>query len=194
MKFSLFLSALALGTFMALGPAISSRAEDLAVGSPAPQFQCLDDSGKLWKTEDHYGKKVVVIYFYPAAMTPGCTKQACGFRDDMQQLKSKDVEVVGVSGDEVPGLQLFKKAYNLNFKLLSDPDGSVAKKFGVPVRPGGSIEREVDQETHVLKRGVTVARWTFVVDKNGKIALINSKVNAPEDSKAILAFLKKSNG
>lgn len=165
------------------------RGAEVQVGDAAPQFECKDDTGKVWKSEDHYGKKTVVVYFYPAAMTGGCTKQACAYRDDKQQLADKDAEVVGVSGDEVAGLQLFKKAHDLNFTLLADTDGSVAKAFGVPVKGGGEITREVDGKEFVLKRGVSAARWTIVVNKEGKIASINKQVKAADDSKFILKLL-----
>ncbi|QDT25275.1 peroxiredoxin [Gimesia panareensis] len=156
------------------------------VGDSAPAFTAKDDQGKGWKSTDYVGKKILVVYFYPADMTGGCTKQACGFRDDMKKLQGKDVEVVGVSGDSVRNHQLFKKEYDLNFTLLADEDGSVAKKFGVPLKKGGSIEREIDGKKEKLARGVTAARWTFVIDKNGKVVMKNTKVKAAEDSKAIL--------
>lgn len=164
-------------------------AAELKVGDPAPEFEVKDDSGSIWKSSDHYGEKTVVLYFYPAAMTGGCTKQACAYRDDQQKLADKNTEVVGVSGDEVEGLQLFKKAHDLNFTLLADTDGKVAKAFGVPLRDGGEIKREIDGKEHTLKRGVTSARWTIVVGKDKKIAAINKKVNAAADSKAILQLL-----
>lgn len=175
-------------TALCAGASMVQSAE-IKVGDAAPQFECKDDAGKVWKSEDHYGKKTVVVYFYPAAMTGGCTKQACAYRDDQQKLADKDAEVVGVSGDEVAGLQLFKKAHDLNFTLLADTDGSVAKAFGVPVRGGGEITREVDGKEFVLKRGVSAARWTIVVDKKGKIASINKQVKAADDSQFILKLL-----
>lgn len=160
-------------------------------GDKAPSFEAKDDQGKVWKSSDHVGKKYVVVFFYPAAMTGGCTKQACGFRDDAEELQKNNVEVVGISGDEVAGLALFKKAESLNFPLLSDPKGEVAKKFGVPTRAGGSIQREVDGKTHTLTRGVSAARWTFVIDLDGNIVLRNTKVSAPEDSDNVLNVIKK---
>src|SRR5581483_1290619 len=93
-----------------------------------------------WKSSDHVGKKILVVYFYPADLTSGCTKQACGFRDDMKKLTEKGVEVVGVSGDSVKNHQIFKKVHDLNFTLLADEDGSIAKKFGVPVGKGGTAK------------------------------------------------------
>lgn len=169
--------------------AADEPAVDLKVGDQAPKFESVDDEGKPWKSSDHIGKKIVVVYFYPADLTGGCTKQACGFRDDMKDLTAKGVEVIGVSGDSVRNHQLFKKDQKLNFTLLADEKGSVAKAFGVPVSAGGSIEREIDGKKETLTRGVTEKRWTFVIGKDGKIALKNTEVNAPEDSKAILKLV-----
>jgi peroxiredoxin Q/BCP len=164
---------------------------DLKVGDPAPVFESVDDAGKPWKSADYVGKKIVVVYFYPADLTGGCTKQACGFRDDMKTLQDKGVEVVGVSGDSVRNHQIFKKVHELNFTLLADEKGTVAEKFGVPVGPGGEIKREVDGKEETLVRGVTAQRWTFVLSKDGKVVMKNTKVNAAEDSKAILALVEK---
>lgn len=162
------------------------RAADLKVGDAAPAFQALDDQGHVWKSSEHVGKKIVVVYFYPADMTGGCTMQACGFRDDLSKLADKDVEVVGVSGDSVKNHQLFKQAHELTFTLLADEDGKVAATFGVPTGVGGSIEREIGGVLHTLTRGVTASRWTFVINKQGEIALKNTQVNAAADSRAIL--------
>jgi len=163
---------------------------ELKVGAKAPEFHAPADNGKEWKSSDHIGKKIVVVYFYPADMTGGCTKQACGFRDDMKTLIEKGVEVVGVSGDSVKSHQIFRKEYDLNFTLLADEKGAVAKKFGVPLKEGGSIQRTVDGQEVTLTRGVTAARWTFVIDADGKIASKNTEVKAAEDSKAILKMVE----
>jgi len=168
---------------------ISAPPGKVAVGDAAPAFTAKDDQGKGWKSTDYIGNKILVIYFYPADLTGGCTKQACGFRDDMKKLQSKDVEIIGVSGDSVRNHQLFKKVHDLNFTLLADEDGGVAKKFGVPLKAGGSIKRTIDGKEEILKRGVTAARWTFVIDKNGKVVLKNTKVKAADDSKAILELV-----
>src|SRR5438552_4001069 len=109
---------------------------NLKVGNQAPKFESTDDQGKAWKSTDHVGKKIMVVYFYPADLTGGCTKQACGFRDDMAKLSSKNVEVVGVSGDAVKNHQIFKAVHKLPFTLLADETGAVAKKFGVPLKKG----------------------------------------------------------
>ncbi len=95
-----------------------AMAEDvkLEVGSAAPEFTVKDDTGADWKSSDHFGKKIVVVYFYPADLTGGCTKQACGFRDDMAKLQDEGVEVVGVSGDSVANHQIFKKDRSLKLR------------------------------------------------------------------------------
>jgi peroxiredoxin Q/BCP len=176
----------------AVGPAAGDDAKDLKVGDPAPLFEGTDDQGKPWKSSDHVGKKVLVIYFYPADLTGGCTKQACGFRDDMNKLTDKGVEVLGISGDSVKNHQIFKKVHNLNFALLADENGGVAKRFGVPIRAGGDFKaKDADGQEVVLKRGVTIARWTFVIGADGKIAYKNTKVNAAEDSKQVLEVIAK---
>ena len=163
---------------------------DLKVGDAAPVFTSTDDDGKEWKSTDHVGKKIVVVYFYPADCTGGCTKQAQGFRDDMKILTDKGVEVVGVSGDSVKNHKLFKKLEKLNFALLADEDGSVAKKFGVPFGKGGEVKKEIDGKEELLVRGVSAKRWTFVIGKDGKILMKNTEVKPAEDSKAVLKVVE----
>ncbi len=182
-----------LATLLALAALAMTQlasAADVKVGDPAPEFSSTDDQGKPWKSTDYVGKKILVVYFYPADMTGGCTKQACGFRDDMKKLQDQGVEVVGVSGDAVRNHQLFKKVHNLNFTLLADEDGSVAKALGVPVGEGKELTVKVDGKDEIFKRGVTAKRWTFVIDKQGKIASKNTEVNAAEDSKKILTVVE----
>jgi peroxiredoxin Q/BCP len=174
-------------------PGADDQKANLKVGDQAPDFQATDDQGKEWKLSDHVGKKVIVVYFYPADLTGGCTKQACGFRDDFKKLADKGVEVVGISGDSVKNHQLFKEVHKLNFTLLADEDGTIAKKFGVPVGPGGEFKtKDLDGNAITLKRGVTAQRWTFAIDKEGKIAYKNSKVNPTQDSKQILKVFERS--
>jgi peroxiredoxin Q/BCP len=162
------------------------------IGDRCPEFEARDDSGKLWKSSEHIGKgdKILVIYFYPADLTGGCTAQACAFRDDMKKLKDKNVEVVGISGDSVKNHQFFKKVHNLNFTLLADEQGEVAAKFGVPVKKGGVYKFKKGSDEATLTRGVTAARWTFVVNKQGKIVLKETKVIAANDSKAVLKLVE----
>jgi peroxiredoxin Q/BCP len=165
---------------------------DLKVGDPAPTFEATDDQGNAWKSSDHVGKKVIVVYFYPADLTGGCTAQACGFRDDMKKLADQGVEVVGVSGDSVKNHQIFKKVKELNFTLLADEEGALATKFGVPFGAGGKFNTNDENGQPVqLTRGVTIQRWTFVIDKDGKIADKLTKVKAGEDSKRVLNMIDK---
>ncbi|MBS0203874.1 MAG: peroxiredoxin [Planctomycetes bacterium] len=177
---------------LTIGQAFAAEPVDLKVGDAAPAFHAKDDTGAVWKSTDHVGKKIVVVYFYPADFTGGCTKQACGFRDDMAKLSSKDVEVVGVSGDSVQTHASFKKAHDLNFGLLADGDGKIAEKFGVPCTLGEKTAKgTVDGKEESFVRTATIQRWTFVIDKNGKIAAKNTTVKAADDSKAILELVEK---
>lgn len=162
----------------------------LEIGAKAPSFEATDDEGNTWSSDKHIGKSVLVVYFYPAAMTGGCTKQACSFRDDKTKLEELGATVIGVSGDEVENLKYFKEAHDLNFTLLSDPDGDIARKFGVPVKEGGSIVRSIGGSDITLQRGVTTSRWTFIVDKEGKVAYKNTEVNAEEDSKNVMEAIQ----
>ena len=131
-----------------------------------------------------------MVYFYPAAMTGGCTKQACSYRDHRDDLLAAGVEVVGVTGDRVESLSLFKQAENLNFTLLSDDKGDIARAFGVPVGDGGTIKRTIGGAEHELVRDITTRRWTFIVGKNSKIIYINDSVNAENDTQEVLNFIK----
>lgn len=170
-------------------PAIAA---DLEIGDKAPAFEAVDDSGKTWKSADHVGKKIVVVYFYPADMTGGCTAQACGYRDNMDALKQAGVEVVGVSGDSAENHQLFKKEHDLNFTLLADGDGAVAKKFGVPVSLGEkTVNKLIGGKNAALVRTATAKRWTFVIDLKGNIVHKNAKVKAKQDPQKILDAVKK---
>jgi len=162
----------------------------LKPGDKAPVFTAKNDNDQFWNINHYLGKKNIVLFFYPAAMTGGCTNQACAYRDNIDELTELDAIVVGISGDEVDNLKLFKEAHSLNFPLLSDPSGEIAGKFGVPVSGGGSIQREVNDKKYTLARGVTAKRWTFIVDKEGFIRYVNRNVNATNDSKNVLGVLK----
>ena len=163
----------------------------LKVGDPAPVFESIDDQGKPWKSTDHVGKKILVVYFYPGDLTKGCTTQACGFRDDLKTFSDKNVEVIGISGDSVKNHQLFKTVHKLNFTLLADEKGSVAKKFGVPVTEGVKTFKTKDENGNPveLTRACTIQRWTFVIGTDGKILLKNSMVKAGDDSKQVLKVI-----
>lgn len=167
-----------------------SQSGTLKVGDKAPEFKAVADDGSTWALNEHIGKKNIVVYFYPAAMTGGCTKQACAYRDMHTEIESVDALVVGVSGDSQEGLNVFKKAENLNFPLLTDESGEIAKKFGVPTRDGGMITREVGGESYDLVRGITASRWTFIINKDGEIAYINEQVDAENDASQVISFVK----
>lgn len=185
-------AALGLAVF-GWGQNIMAEEVKLEVGSAAPEFSVKDDAGNDWKSADHFGKKIVVVYFYPADLTGGCTKQACGFRDDMAKLQDSGVEVVGVSGDSVENHQIFKKDRDLNFTLLADEEGEVATKFGVPVTIAEAVAKvkTTDGKEISLTRKATAKRWTFVVGQDGKIAYKNTMVAAADDSKAVAAAIEK---
>jgi peroxiredoxin Q/BCP len=163
---------------------------DLQVGDAAPVFEAVDDQGRTWQSKEHVGKKYVVVYFYPGDFTPGCTRQAQSFRDNMNRLSEKGVEVVGVSGDSVATHALFKQAQKLNFTLLADEEGRLAGLFGVPVNPGAQVKaKDAEGKDIVIKRNVTAARWTFIIGKDGKVLYKNSRVDPVQDSKQIADFI-----
>ncbi len=133
------------------------------------------------------------MYFYPGDFTSGCTAQANAFRDAMHKLTEKGVEVVGISGDSVQTHELFKKAQKLNFTLLADEDGAVAKQYGVPFGGGATVKtKDAEGKAFEFKRAGTAARWTFVVGKDGKIAYLNTKVSPADDAKKITEFITKA--
>jgi len=169
-----------------------SNAKEAGVAEKAPLFKAVNADGEMWNLEDHIGKSFIVLYFYPAAMTGGCTQQACAYRDNIEEFKALNAKVVGVSGDNVKGLQVFRDSQNLNFELLSDPDGSIARMYGAPVGQGGMIERNIGGKSVSLTRGVTISRWTYIIDKEGNIIYKNADVNAAKDAAEVLAVLKKA--
>ncbi len=173
---------------------------DLKVGDVAPTFQRPDHADKVWSSSDRFGKKWVVVYFYPGDFTPGCTAQAKAFNAAMDRLVEKGVEVVGVSGDSVQVHEMFKKVHKLTFTLLADEDGAVAKQFGVPVGKGAAVKArdaankvlEVDGKPYEFERKSTAARWTFVIGPDGKVAYKNTKVVPADDAKKITEFIEKA--
>ena len=137
----------------------------LSTGDTAPAFSLPDKDGTTVSLSDFAGKKVIV-YFYPAASTPGCTTQACDFRDNMASLQAEGYEVVGVSKDALPALQKFAEEEHLGFPLLSDPDLEVHNAYGA-----------YGEKSMYGKKVMGVIRSTFVVDESGKLehALYNVK-------------------
>lgn len=173
-----------------LSSGVLSAQQSLAVGDKVPEFKLASVDGSIWNINDFLGKKYIVVYFYPGAMTSGCTIEACSYRDHMTELQSAETVVVGISGDKVENLKLFKQSENLNFTLLSDEKGDVAKAFGVPIGAGGAIKRTVGGVEHELVRDISIRRWTFIVGKDKKIIYKNETVNPEKDSEDVLNFIK----
>lgn len=138
----------------------------LEVGDKAPAFSLPDADGNTVKLSDYKGRKVIV-YFYPAASTPGCTKQACDFRDNLRDLNDAGLDVVGISPDKPEKLAKFRDNQQLTFPLLSDPDKKVLKAYGA-----------YGEKKMYGKTVEGVIRSTFVVDEKGKITLAQYNVKA----------------
>ena len=171
-----------------------ARADDkkveLAVGDNAPAITARTDADATWESKDRFGKKWVVVYFYPGDFTPGCTAQAKAFQASMAKLTEKGVEVVGVSGDSISTHALFKKAQKLNFTLLADEEGAICKLFGVPFTAGAKVKsKDAEGQPIEFMRAGTAARWTFLISPDGKIAYKNTKVVPADDAKKIAEFI-----
>lgn len=162
----------------------------VALGEKVPSFTATDQEGSSWVLKQQLKKAdYLVIYFYPAAFTGGCTAQACAYRDQKGDLEAVGAQVVGVSGDKPETLGLFALEHGLNFTLLSDESGEIAALFDVPYNEGGSINREIQGKSMDLVRGSTIQRWTFILDQKGKLIYKDSEVNAAEDSNKVVEFL-----
>jgi peroxiredoxin Q/BCP len=149
----------------------------LKEGSKAPDFTLATDSGVKLKLSSLHGKNVV-LYFYPKADTPGCTREACSFRDDFPRFDTAAAVVLGISPDKPPALAKFKTKYALPFTLLADPEHAVAEHYGVWV--GKSMYG---------KKYMGIERTTFLIGKDGKIAKIFPKVKVDGHSAEVLAAL-----
>lgn len=141
----------------------------LSVGTTAPNFTVRDTIGKTVTLSDYKGK-TVVLYFYPKDDTPGCTKQACGFRDAYTEYQGKDIVVFGVSMDDESSHQQFTQKFNLPFPLLADTDGAIATAYDV-------------------NNGGYAKRVTYVIDPEGKISHVYATVNTETHAADILAAL-----
>jgi peroxiredoxin Q/BCP len=162
------------------------------VGDIAPVFASVDESGKPFKSSDVVGKKIIILYFYPADFTGTGVAQARGYQDEMENLNTRDALVVGVSGDSVSTHKLFKAYYKLPFTLLADEKGEVAKLFSVPVKDGGkSPTINEKEEKGSADRGVTIESWTLVIDKAGTIAAADKVGKASGDAKRVAEIVKK---
>jgi peroxiredoxin Q/BCP len=157
-------------------------------GEKLPDFSGLDENGETWTLSEQRAD-YIVVYFYPAAFTGGCTAQACSYRDHDTEFRKLKATIIGISGDEYKNLGKFKELHSLNFTLLSDTDGKIAEVFGVPVREGKTREKEIKGETLQLTTGVSASRWTFVLDGNGKLIYKDSDVSAATDPETVLKFI-----
>lgn len=146
---------------LGLAVLVTRAAETPKVGDSAPAFTAKDQDGKTVKLADFAGKQTVLLYFYPKDQTPGCTKQACGLRDRLDDLKKKNVAVLGVSMDDAESHKKFIAKENLNFPLLADTDGKLTDTYGAKMK-----ERNLSR------------RVSFLIDKSGKIVHVTDNPSA----------------
>lgn len=149
--------------------------DELVIGSPAPQFELPDQDGQLHSLED-YSDQWVVLYFYPKDETPGCTTEACEFRDNIFAFRELNAQILGVSLDDVESHKAFSEKYGLPFPLLADVEGDTSSAYGVKTRMFGMI---------------VAKRQTFIIGPGGNIAVHFEKVNPEEHSDEVLAALKE---
>ena len=147
----------------------------LNVGDTAPDFTLSDQFGEIHKLSDYRGKKVV-LYFYPKDDTPGCTKEACGFRDNFHEYRKRKMVVLGVSKDSTKSHVKFSEKYSLPFTLLSDDDTEVSQAYGV-----WGLKKFMGKEYYGINR------MTFIIDENGQILRIYEKVKPENHAEEILA-------
>ena len=150
------------------------------IGCIAPTFSLLDQNGDKVVLSDFQGEKNVVLYFYPKALTPGCTVQACGIRDAKSKLSTREVVTLGISIDPVERLLKFYEKEKLNFQLLSDEDHEVADKYGV-----WGLKKFMGREYMGIKR------MTFIIGKDGNLKHIMEKVKTKTHHDDLLSVLDK---
>lgn len=151
------------------------------VGNLAPAFTLLNQKGEGISLKDFKGKKNVLLYFYPKAMTPGCTTQACGIRDFKKKFDKADTVILAVSPDQPERLAKFEEKEKLNFNLLSDPDHKVALKYG-SWGPKKFMGKEYDG----------ILRQSFLIGKDGKLKEIHEKVKTKSHHEDMLARINDS--
>jgi thioredoxin-dependent peroxiredoxin len=150
----------------------------LTVGTQAPEFTTTDQDGKKRSLGDFKGKKVI-LYFYPKDNTPGCTKEACAFRDHFAEFRQLGVEILGVSVDHEKSHKSFAQKYDLPFTLLTDTDKSLVEAYGV-----------WGEKNLYGKKYLGTNRVTYLIDEAGKIAAVFPKVKPDKHAEEILAFLQ----
>jgi peroxiredoxin Q/BCP len=151
----------------------------IAIGQNAPLFELPNQQGEIRRLKDYLGK-YVVLYFYPKDNTPGCTVQACNYRDTMPEFSKRDVKVFGISKDGGESHRKFEKDFDLNFELLSDEDIKTIEAYGV-----------WGEKMNYGKAYMGVIRTTFVVNPKGKIAQIFPKTDPKVDPQQVLEFIDK---
>ena len=151
------------------------------IGKVAPAFSLNNHKGKKVSIKDYKDKKNVVLYFYPKAMTPGCTVQACGIRDNKKDFTKKKTVVLGVSIDSEERLQKFLDKEELNFDLLSDEDHKIASKYGV-----------WGKKKFMGREYMGIKRMTFIIGKDGKLKHIFEKVNTKTHHDDVLTWIEEN--
>lgn len=149
----------------------------LEVGMQAPNFKTIDQNGESVTLEQFRGKKVI-LYFYPKDDTPGCTKEACGFRDNFEKFKKINVEVLGVSVDDEKKHKKFAEKYNLPFRLLADTEKKIVQDYGV-----------WGEKSLYGKKYMGTNRVTYLIDENGKIERVFPKVKPETHAEELLQIL-----
>lgn len=150
----------------------------LEVDTKAPQFSLLNQDGKEVSLKDYLGKKIV-LYFYPKDNTPGCTKEACSFRDAFPKFNKSDAIIIGISPDSVSSHKKFAEKYRLSFDLLADEDKKVVQLYGV-----------WKEKSMFGRKYMGVERTTFIIDENGRIKNIFKKVKVIGHAKEVIEALK----
>jgi len=162
MKFSHLLFYMSLFTFLGL-----QSADAIEIGADAPAVTSVDENGQSVRFADYYGKGVTLVYFYPKADTPGCTKEACSLRDSFDGLKARGLQILGVSEDKPDAQKKFREKYRLPFVLVADADGSVAKAFGVPTFLGFAKRQSfLVKDGKIVWRDLSVSPATHVEEVN----------------------------
>ena len=146
----------------------------LQIGTKAPSFELYDQNGTLHKLEDYKGKKVI-LYFYPKDNTPGCTKEACGYNENLSSFNNKNVVILGISKDSVSSHKKFESNFGLGFTLLSDENLDAIKKYDV-----------WKEKKNYGKTYMGILRTTYLINEEGIIVFANDKVKAASDALTML--------
>jgi peroxiredoxin Q/BCP len=191
-----------LAVVAALAAAVPVPADDfmyekiyyVRVGDPAPEFQCRDETGKLWRSKDLIGRKKIVLVFYLGDFFPDCAKRLNAYRDCQKALSGLGAEVLAISGDVPENHELFRKTNRLNFPMLADTEAAVAKEYGVYASSGGFTKiKDADGKVSIYKRAATLANWTFVIGLDGKVIYKDMNADPTADSRKVYELLYRLN-